>query len=228
MTDSISSTVLDKYRPGVEKDSPKKAMDELGQNEFMKLMLTQLKYQDPFKPMENGEFLAQMAQFSTVAGIEEMNSSMGSFVEEQTASQTFQAAGLLGKTVTTEGSSAILPESGSLQSQYQMPEASDKVSITFGNTSGEVVHKTEMNNVKAGIHSIEWDGYNDDGKRVNPGTYSIRVEYLNKDGGASIAETSISTTVEGVSFGVGSGKPTLSTSDGRELSISDIRKIIEK
>ena len=226
MTESIDAAILQKYRPVAENSSPKKAVDELGQNEFMKLMLTQLKYQDPFKPMENGEFLAQMAQFSTVAGIEEMNSSMGSFVEEQTASQTLQAAGLLGRTVTTEGSRAILPETGSLQSQYAMPVASEQVNIIFANASGEVVHNLEMNNIQSGIHSIEWDGYNNDGKRVNPGTYSISVEYLNKEGGTSNAETSISTKIEGVSFGVGNGKPTLSTSDGRELSISDIRKIL--
>lgn len=226
MVDAIAPSILDKYKPVVEEASANKDVEDLGQNEFMTLMLTQLKYQDPFKPMENGEFLAQMAQFSTVAGIEEMNSSMGSFVSEQTASQTLQAAGLLGKTVVTESSTAVLPDTGNLQTQFSMPEPSSKANVLFTNASGEVVHNTQMTDLASGIHNIAWDGYNEDGERVAPGTYSIKVEYLNESGGTSTAETSISTVVEGVSFGVGSGKPTLSTADGRELSISEIRKIL--
>ncbi|OED37930.1 hypothetical protein AB833_21890 [Chromatiales bacterium (ex Bugula neritina AB1)] len=226
MTEAIGASVLDRYKPAVEKEGGNKDVEDFGQNEFMTLMLTQLKYQDPFKPMENGEFLAQMAQFSTVAGIEGMNASMSSFISEQTASQTLQAAGLLGKTVVTEGSSATLPESGNLESLFSIPETSPKANVIFSNAAGETVHAIEFSDLDSGIHKISWDGYNEDGNRAPSSSYSISVEYVDSAGGLSTAETSISTEIEGVNFGVGNAKPTLSTSDGRELSISEIRKIL--
>lgn len=224
MTDAIESTIFDNYKPPVPETA--KDASELGQDEFMKLMITQLKYQDPFKPLENGEFISQMAQFSTVAGIEGMNTSMEAFIADQGAAQTMQAAQLLGKTVITDGGQAILEEGGSVKGQFSIPEHSRNVVARFSNASGELVHTLELGELNEGIHDLNWDGINASGQAVSPGAYSIDVQYQNSAGDSVIAKTSLATQIESVNFGVANARPTLSTSDGRELTISEIKKIL--
>ena len=80
--------------------------DKLGQSDFLKLMTTQLQNQDPFAPMDNGDFIAQMAQFSTVTGIQEMNSSIGKLVEEFDQARIATASNLLGHSVLVPGNIA--------------------------------------------------------------------------------------------------------------------------
>jgi len=224
MTDAIDTTIFENFTP----PAPDRINDpsELGQDEFMQLMLTQLKYQDPFKPLENGEFIAQMAQFSTVAGIEGMNTSMETFIADQAAAQTMQAAELLGKTVITDGGQAVLADGGSVKGQFSLPEDSRNVTARYSNPSGEVVHTLEMGALGEGIHEVEWDGITRDGQAASAGSYVVNVQYLDSDGDTVTAETSLATEIESVNFGAANTRPTLSTSDGRELVISDIKKIL--
>jgi len=86
--------------------------NEIGQNEFLELMLAQLKNQDPFQPLENGEFVAQMAQFSTVSGIEEMNASLKGMSDSLQGNRLLEASNLIGRTALVSGKTASLTEDG--------------------------------------------------------------------------------------------------------------------
>ena len=98
--------------PGLEnltlKSEPEKSKDDLDQSEFLKLMLTQIKYQDPLKPMEGGEFLSQLAQFGTVSGIAALQSSFDVFASSLQSNQALQASTMVGRTVLVPGNVAAL------------------------------------------------------------------------------------------------------------------------
>ena len=93
---SAQAALFEKLGLTKQTDSQKGSSDKLGQTDFLKLMTTQLQNQDPFAPMDNGDFIAQMAQFSTVTGIEEMNTSIGKLVEEFDQARIATASNLLG------------------------------------------------------------------------------------------------------------------------------------
>src|SRR5262245_53832534 len=93
---------------------------ELGQEDFLRLMITQFKNQDPFKPMENGEFLAQLAQFSTVKGLDDLNNSFGNLSSSVVSNQALQASSLLGRTVLVDGNMGNLDAGGQLSGAVEL------------------------------------------------------------------------------------------------------------
>ena len=113
--------------------------NELGQNEFLDLMLAQLKNQDPFKPLENGEFVAQMAQFSTVSGIEEMNASLKGVSDSLQGNRLLEASNLIGRTALVSGSTASLTETG-LNAIYRLDNDASNININVYSEAGEIVY----------------------------------------------------------------------------------------
>ena len=94
---------------------------ELGQAEFLELMLAQIQNQDPFEPMENGAFVAQLAQFSTVTGLSEISTSVAALSDVLLANQTMQASTMVGRTVIVESDEALLGSTGELRASVELP-----------------------------------------------------------------------------------------------------------
>ena len=151
---------------------------ELGKNEFLKLMIAQLEHQDPLSPQEGGEFIAQLAQFSSVEGIEKLNSAASTVVSSFQSSQALQATSMIGRSVQIESNSGLLGSSGSIAGRYDLPSNSQKVEIEISNSSGEMVRKINVAPQPKGTFSFEWDGKNDDGSAAEEGTYHIDVQAL--------------------------------------------------
>src|SRR5574344_1054483 len=98
-----ASTIWDEYSHKVDREVNK----DLGKNEFLELLVAQLNNQNPLDPQDNGEFVAQLAQFSTLEGIEKLNDSMGDIISSVQSSQTLQAASLVGKSVIIPTGTAV-------------------------------------------------------------------------------------------------------------------------
>ena len=145
----------------------------LGQSDFLKLMTTQLMNQDPLQPMENGEFLAQMAQFSTVSGITEMNSSIQNLSESYRSQQLMQASGLINKSALVEGNFAQLDADKGLSGAFVLDKATDGTKIVIKNLKGEIVHTEQLGIKFPGIHEFKWDGMTDGGYAAEPGQYFV-------------------------------------------------------
>jgi len=111
---SAQAALFEKLGITKQAGTQKAAKDTLGQSDFLKLMTTQLQNQDPFAPMDNGDFIAQMAQFSTVTGIQEVNTSIGKLVEEFDQARIATASNLLGHSVLVPGSTGRPDEDGEL------------------------------------------------------------------------------------------------------------------
>ena len=202
----------------------KNAKDELGQAEFLELMTTQLKFQDPMKPMENGDFLAQMAQFGTVSGINELNTSFSSMSTALQSNQALQASTMVGRNVLIPGNQSRLSEEGNLRSAVDL-ESSAQVIVNIKDASGQLIHRMDMGIQQAGLHTIEWNGLNGEGQPASPGMYTVSAEVRQ---GENVSEGSMLTTVqvESVTLGKAGQDLTLTVSDLGDISMSQVRKIM--
>ena len=151
------NAILDKIgiKPPVE---DKRANgQELGQEDFLKLMTTQLQNQDPFAPMENAEFIAQMAQFSTVTGIAEMGESLKGISSQISEFRIATATTMLGNSVLVPGNQAYPDATGSVHGVVDLPVASGTTNISFSSPEGELLHVEEMGAMPSGLSGFAWE-----------------------------------------------------------------------
>ena len=141
-----------------EKSNIPKAKDQLGQEDFLKLMTTQLQNQDPFAPMENGEFIAQMAQFSTVTGITSMDESLKNVAAKLGETRIATAANMLGHSVLVPGKIARADDDGSVNGVIDLPSASTNVNVVFKSQNGEIIDTINLGNQSSGLVGFAWHG----------------------------------------------------------------------
>lgn len=196
---------------------------ELGQDEFLELMTAQLKNQDPMEPMDNGEFLGQMAQFSTVSGIEKMQIALDNLSATYASSQTLQSTQLVGQEVLIESDTMELTDSGETSGAFDLEVGSGNVIVNIADQSGTVVRQIDMGAIDAGRHTFSWNGMDNRGTPMPAGTYTANVSVQQGDEftAASVLSSRI---IESVEFGAG-GQSTLNTKQGDVLTLADIRQI---
>lgn len=221
MTSILPTSLTSQYQ--LETNNASKATNELGQTEFLELMMAQLEFQDPMKPMDNGEFLGQMAQFSTVTGIEDMQKSIDQLSANYSSSQTLQSTQLVGQEVLIENNSVKLLEDGNANGSFELDVSSGDVQIDVSNAAGTVIRQIPMGQYPAGRHTFSWDGLNDAGQRAAEGDYSISISAQQDDGYIS-ATVLTSRIIDSVEFGNGT-QTTLNTRQGDVLTLPDIRQI---
>ena len=166
-------TILKRLGVNGEEDNKPKHKDTLGQSDFLKLMTTQLQNQDPFAPMENAEFIAQMAQFSTVTGITEMGTELKGIAEQLGEFRIATAANLLGNSVMIPGNYARPDAQGEIHGMLDLPSASGVTNLTFSNVAGDVLHHMELGPQAAGLVGFAWQ---DVPQSVLEGGDAIRIE----------------------------------------------------
>jgi flagellar basal-body rod modification protein FlgD len=143
------------------------------QNRFLKLLTTQLKNQDPLNPMDNAQMTSQLAQISTVDGIEKLNATLQKLVSNSVDAEATQAAGLVGHKVMVAGSALQLGASGALGG-VDLTAAADVV-VTVKDPNGLVMRTLNLGSLDAGTHNFTWDGKTDAGAAAVNGAYSISV-----------------------------------------------------
>ncbi len=158
-TQQSLSAILNKLGINSSKEAnAPKIKDQLGQEDFLKLMTTQLQNQDPFAPMENGEFIAQMAQFSTVTGITSMDQSLKEVASKLGETRVATAANLLGHSVLVPGSIARADKDGSVNGVIDLPSAAGNVNVVFKSQSGEILDTINLGNHGSGLVGFSWHG----------------------------------------------------------------------
>ena len=145
------------------------------QDRFLTLLTTQLRNQDPLNPMDNAEVTSQLAQISTVSGIEKLNATLQSLVADSVDMQTAQAASLVGHAVLVSGTALRLSE-GSSVGGIELASGADKVEVTIKDANGVAVKTLSLGDLDAGVHNFTWDGIATDGTEVEDGTYTISVK----------------------------------------------------
>jgi flagellar basal-body rod modification protein FlgD len=175
----------------------------LGQDEFLKLMTTQMTHQDPTKPMDNAQFLSQMAQFGTVSGIQDLQQSFKDFSASISSDQALQAASLVGRSVSVPSDQGILAAGGNIKGSVELPSSSANVTLKIlDSATGDVIKTESLGEHAAGAMPFEWDGKNNSGNFASPGVYKVQLE-TNVNGVNTVLQPDIQSRVESVSMGSG-------------------------
>jgi flagellar basal-body rod modification protein FlgD len=153
------------------------------ENRFLTLIVTQLKSQDPLNPMDNAQLTTQLAQISTVSGIEKLNTSLQAFAASSAAAQSLQASAMLGQSVLVPGSALVLQD-GAASGGVSLPSPADRVVVTVSDAAGNLVQQIDLGAQPAGIASYVWDGSAVRGS-ARDGTYVASVSATR--GGQSVA-----------------------------------------
>ena len=205
-----------------EKSNVPKAKDQLGQEDFLKLMTTQLQNQDPFAPMENGEFIAQMAQFSTVTGITSMDESLKNVAAKLGETRIATAANMLGHSVLVPGKIARADDDGSVNGVIDLPSASTNVNVVFKSQNGEIIDTINLGNQSSGLVGFAWHGAPKD---MIENDEPIFVEaYANSGKGMEGVSTSIFAEVLSSSAGDGDSGVMLDVRDYGTISANEVIK----
>lgn len=218
---TISSSIMEQH--SFESIAEPTVNKELGQAEFLELMMEQLKNQDPMEPTDNGEFLGQMAQFSTVSGIEEMQQSLEKLSETYASGQTLQSSQLIGQTVLVENSTMELSGENTINGSFELEASSGEVTLDISDSSGKIIRQIGLGEYNAGRHGFTWDGIDNNGDSVPSGQYTASITAKIGDTFQSVTVLN-SRTIESVEFGAG-GQTTLNTKQGDVITMADIREI---
>jgi len=196
--DALQSVGLASNRENVNRAA--EGSNELGQQQFLELMVAQIRNQDPFEPLENGEFLAQIAQFSTVSGIQGLQDSFSSFAGSLSSNQALQASALVGRSVQINSEVGVLQPGGNINGAIGLPSDSTAVKVEFFNTAGELVRELPLGANKGGLVEFNWDGLDNSGKPAPTAAYRI-VATANIDGEDVALGTLVKDSVESVILG---------------------------
>lgn len=218
-----ASDILSKYAVDNQKTDANKKADDLGKNEFMELMLAQMNNQNPLKPQENGEFIAQLAQFSSLEEMQKLTSTVDSALGQFRSSQALQASAMVGQSVVVPSDSAPLGPSGSVSGMVDLSASTSNLRVSVFNASGELVRQVNMGPQSGGQVPFEWDGKNESGNLMPPGRYSLKAE-ASYPGGSEQMATLISSNVDSVSLGK-EGSVTLNLAGMGSVPLSEVRQI---
>ncbi len=203
----------------------KEARDKLGQEDFLTLMISQFQNQDPFEPMDNGEFLGQLAQFSTVNGISSLNSEFQGLAGSMQDNQALQAAGLVGHSVLAVTDIAHLNDDASVKGGIELQSSAGNVQIDVTNGAGELVQRLNLGQQPLGLVRFTWDGNDSSGERADSGLYQVTARVIR---GTDIesAATVVEAEIQSVTLGQFGGGMTLNLVGGQEMPLGQVYQII--
>lgn len=183
---------------------------QLGQGDFLKLLVTQLKNQDPLKPTDNTEFVAQLAQFSQLDQSAKQAQLLQQSLDAQTASLQFTLLPMVGRSVSLDRALTQLG-AGSAPITYELEQPAASVRVTILNRQGQAVRSLNYSNRDAGLNEVQWDGRNDNGVRMPEGVYAYGLSATDVRGSAVAAQSLARLTVSGIRME--EGKPKLIVGD---------------
>ena len=149
------------------------------QNQFLTMLVAQLKNQDPTNPMDNSQLTTQLAQINTLSGIEKLNTTLGSISGQISTSQSLQSSTLIGHGVMVNGSQVLVGTGTTTPFGVELDSASTATSVTIKDSNGATVRTIDLGKLSAGVHTFSWDGKLDDGSTAPDGKYSVTLAASN-------------------------------------------------
>jgi len=203
------------------KTSATKSNVDVAQDRFMTLLVTQMKNQDPLNPMDNAQVTSQMAQLSTVTGIDKLNSTVEALMSNMQSGQSYQAANMIGHSVLVPGTAVTTTGAGGYFG-VDLPIGADKLSVTIKDSAGTTIRTLNFGAQEAGSIPLKWDGFADDGSVANTGNYKFEVaatiagQTASADGLNYAEVMSVSNSTSGVKLNL-SNLASVSTTEVKEI-----------
>lgn len=191
--------------------------------QFLAMLVAQMKNQDPLNPMDNAQLTSQLAQISTVNGISSLNTTVSTLGASLAGVQSMQAAALVGREVEVPGTTLALGEEGTtVKGGFDVPYAVENATVSITNASGQVVYTSDMGKTAAGTSHFQWDGLDANGNQMAAGTYNFDVQLTAS--GVTGAATTLSTVVV-QSIQPGTAGTNVIDKAGNQYSLSSVRQI---
>jgi flagellar basal-body rod modification protein FlgD len=218
---------LDSLRLPTESIVPEAKSQQLTQEDFFSLLSQQLSMQDPFKPVDNDQMIAQMASFSTVDGISKLNKEIVNLNSVMTSSQALQASGLVGRKVLLPTDTGyVSSENPSMKGVISTTEKIPVINVRVEDEKGQVITTFNVDGSKGGNIDVNWDGLDKNGQPVVTGNYSIKASGL-VDGKSQQLAVSTYAHVSSVSLGTASTGAILNLRGGMAFKLSDVLSVSE-
>jgi len=217
--ESVQPVNLQTIASGVTTGITNKKDAENPQDRFLKLLVTQMKNQDPLKPLDNAEVTSQIAQISTVSGIDKLNSTLQKLVSSSEENRSVEALGMIGHHAFVPGKLITLDKDGAIAG-VNLEQAVDQLNVTILDSSGIAVRKMELGVQPSGISTIAWDGMTDSGSKAADGDYTFAVTA--KQGGKDVK---VDTLAFGRVHSVTPGKDDTLLDMGDELGMVSLANI---
>lgn len=201
----------------------------LDKDAFLKLLITQLSYQDPMSPIANEDFVAQLAQFGSLEQMQNINTNLEDSIQADyllnQAMNNSLVTTLIGKDVIASSNAFSLPSEGEVDLGVQLSSSASSVKIKVYDASGNLVRTLDAGSLGSGEHEIQWDGKDRNGDRVEPGKYTFEVEATaGADKRAVAATTFVRGTITGVRYDQGVAVLLLGDT---ELNLGDVERILQ-
>jgi len=233
--DIVNAALVRQYTDPQEAAAARAANDanakktQLNQEDFLTLMITQLKNQDPFKPLDPTAYVGQLAQFSQVSGLTDMNKNITALTASLRGNQVLDGAALIGRTVVAPGTGVYLSaangaEARGAQGVIDVPAGAQAVQLAVKDSSGALVKTVALDN-RRGPQAFTWDGSTDSGAAAPAGAYKIEVVAKVGDQNVSL-RTSVAARVSSVSLDPANGGLILDTDTLGELAMSDVERVL--
>lgn len=208
------------------KGSPEKVVSEgeKQRNEFLKLFMAQLKNQDPLEPQDGSEMIGQLAQFSTVEGIQNLQKSFDNLAGALQSSQTLQATSLIGKKIQIASNNNNLTEDGSIYGTIELPRSVADLYLTVEDTTGKLIDRVPLGTHAAGDLDFVWHGKDYEGNPVPPGKYVFKAQAL-IDGKPESFNTFMFANVDSVSIDRAANNVYLNVAGFGTLTMDQVKKI---
>jgi flagellar basal-body rod modification protein FlgD len=202
----------------------KPSKEDMGKQEFLTLFTAQLKNQNPLDPVKNEAFVAQLAQFSQLEALTNMQGSLDTFVQSMSSERILSSAALIGKKVAVEGAFGFVDENFGLEGKLNLPQGADGVKVNIFDQRGAMVAELIAGPQMPGLAPIYWDGTDALGNPVPAGSYRMQAQAV-VEGNTETMPVSVMTLVRSISSNPADGNITLEVEGGRSVLLADVKNI---
>ncbi|MGE0761660.1 MAG: flagellar hook assembly protein FlgD [Bdellovibrionales bacterium] len=198
---------------------------QMDKDAFMKLLLTQMKYQDPTNPMQSHEMAAQLAQFTSLEKLTNISEAIEGLTKAQSPKQNFDALSMIGKAVSGDSSKIDRADDKETHAiSFKIQQDAPKAKLVIKNIEGAVVRELEVANLKAGKNEVTWNGQTEEGLDAPKGNYTVSIEAKGSNGAKLFADTKFSGVISGVNF---TPQGPIMMVGKQAISLKDIKEIVD-
>lgn len=200
---------------------------ELDKEDFLTLLVVQMQNQDPLNPMDDKEFTAELAQFSSLEQLTQINQGVTGLSDTTAHQEMVNAATYIGKNIRAVGDNLSIHEDGSVSSMYyRLADSASSVYMNIFDQNGNIVRTVQLGAQAAGEHEFQWDGQDWKGKALPEGLYYVAMAAEGENGDAIMTQTEVTGEVEAVQYA--GGQSYLRLSDGRVVAFNYVNEVVSK